>query len=402
MNIAIVLLIAGQAAWSQVTVAVPPRTMPATLGAAKAFKDSRAQLLSSIEDWKVFLPLSKPPHPLTQRRLPELKNIKKEAARAKAPEDLAAVETRFAGWKNAVLADMYRESEGQFFSDPKRFLEFTQKKMEALVAIRHLRRSKLGQKKPRAIARWRSQVEDATDVAGLGRIYDRLGARRRAPAVAAAMSGVSAEAFVPAAASPQAMLRLVNAEPRGDLRPEYGPVPPSPASTGYAQLESHLSRQGVRQDIIDGVLAQAQAQKVDPILVFAVIKAESDFNPHAKSPVGARGLMQIMPDTGRGLGVSDPSNLYNPMVNIKAGIKYLKYLWGRFSEVAFSQLGSLNPWARADVKSAIAAYNAGPGAVQKYGGVPPYRETRAYVVKVLRYYSQLREAASGPADASLS
>ena len=91
-------------------------------------------------------------------------------------------------------------------------------------------------------------------------------------------------------------------------------------------------------------------------------------------------------------GVRNANDLYNPLVNIRAGIKYLKQLWDRFTDFSWSQLASFNPFNVQQVKMAVAAYNAGPGAVSRYGTVPPYRETRDYVVKVLRNYVEFRRA----------
>jgi soluble lytic murein transglycosylase-like protein len=140
--------------------------------------------------------------------------------------------------------------------------------------------------------------------------------------------------------------------------------------------------------IVRQAFLESRRQGVDFRMTLAIIDAESNFNPHATSGVGAKGLMQIMPGTGRGLGVSNSNMLYDVATNIRAGVKYIKGLFDQFSDVAWAELGSVNPWTRSDVKAAIAAYNAGPGAVSKYGGVPPYRETRGYVVKVLQNYQR--------------
>jgi soluble lytic murein transglycosylase-like protein len=102
---------------------------------------------------------------------------------------------------------------------------------------------------------------------------------------------------------------------------------------------------------------------VDKKLVMAVIDVESGFNAAAVSPVGAQGLMQIMPETGKDLNLDDP---FDPSDNIDAGIRYLRYLLDTFP----------------DRRLAVAAYNAGPNAVKKYGGIPPYAETQSYVQKV--------------------
>ena len=120
-------------------------------------------------------------------------------------------------------------------------------------------------------------------------------------------------------------------------------------------------------DIISGA---AQKWGVDPALVKAVIQAESGFRTDATSPAGARGLMQLMPSTAASLGVSDP---YDPEQNIYAGTRYLKGQLDRFG---------------GDVEKALAAYNAGPAAVIRYDGVPPYQETQNYVQRVLAYQDE--------------
>jgi soluble lytic murein transglycosylase-like protein len=109
------------------------------------------------------------------------------------------------------------------------------------------------------------------------------------------------------------------------------------------------------------ITAAAQRNGLDPALLAGLIKQESGFNPNAGSPAGAQGLCQLMPGTAAGLGVTD---LHDPAQSIEGGAKYLA-----------QQLKTFN----GDVARALAAYNAGPGAVQRFGGVPPYAETQNYV-----------------------
>jgi soluble lytic murein transglycosylase-like protein len=104
--------------------------------------------------------------------------------------------------------------------------------------------------------------------------------------------------------------------------------------------------------------------RVYPALVRAVVETESSFRPGARSPKGAMGLMQLMPGTARQYKVANP---YDPEANLEAGVRHLSMLLDRY-----------------DMAVALAAYNAGEGAVQRYGGIPPYRETRDYVARVLR------------------
>ncbi len=111
----------------------------------------------------------------------------------------------------------------------------------------------------------------------------------------------------------------------------------------------------------------AARHHIDESLIKAVITTESCFNPRAVSRVGARGLMQLMPDTAAMLGVSDP---FDPAQNLDGGVRYLRMMLDQFNQ---------------DKRLALAAYNAGPEAVKKYGNtVPPYRETRHYVRKILK------------------
>ncbi|MCP4007863.1 MAG: lytic transglycosylase domain-containing protein [bacterium] len=126
---------------------------------------------------------------------------------------------------------------------------------------------------------------------------------------------------------------------------------------------------GVKTGKFDPVIAQAgRTHRVSPALVKAVIHAESAFNPNAVSHVGALGLMQLMPGTAASLGVADP---LNPWQNIEGGTRYLKKMIGRFE---------------GDTTLALAAYNAGPTAVRRHDGIPPYRETQTYVKKVMKLY----------------
>jgi transglycosylase-like protein with SLT domain len=115
----------------------------------------------------------------------------------------------------------------------------------------------------------------------------------------------------------------------------------------------------------DLIASAAEAHGVNPILVQALVQVESNYQPRARSPKGAMGLMQIMPATAREYKVR---NAYDPKSNIDAGIRKLKSL--------------LEIW-QGDVALALAAYNAGTGAVQKYKGIPPYRETQNYVSRIL-------------------
>lgn len=144
-------------------------------------------------------------------------------------------------------------------------------------------------------------------------------------------------------------------EPAAQVAPSAGPAVPS-------QDRASLLKDSIYGDLI---AAAAEAHGVDPILVQALIQVESNYKPRARSNKGAMGLMQLMPATAREYKVR---NAYDPKSNIEAGVQKLKAL--------------LEKWG-GDVRLALAAYNAGEGAVARFNGIPPYRETQNYVSRIL-------------------
>jgi soluble lytic murein transglycosylase-like protein len=168
------------------------------------------------------------------------------------------------------------------------------------------------------------------------------------------------------------------------------PVSPVPKVTTFVQADARTGRL-VRKVAVDReapgsltasfreAVEQAARQNALPVhLVHSVVKVESGYNPFAVSPKGALGLMQLTPSTARRFGVSDA---FNPVQNLHGGARYLRYLLDRYGEN--------------NTGLALAAYNAGEGAVERYGGVPPYPETRNYLVSVGRAFEQARKRAAG-------
>lgn len=143
-----------------------------------------------------------------------------------------------------------------------------------------------------------------------------------------------------------------------DNRPAQQPGPSAPATT----------------DVSTAVNAASSRHQIDSDFITSVIHAESSFNPHAISPKGAQGLMQLMPGTASKLGVENP---FDPIANVDGGTHYLRELLDYY---------------HGDMAKTLAAYNAGPQRVARYHGVPPYRETHAYVAKVIREFNRKKLA----------
>jgi len=148
--------------------------------------------------------------------------------------------------------------------------------------------------------------------------------------------------------------------------PDEVPYPEPEVAKASEEEQQSVDPSGVLQATPYGeiISAMSEAHGVDPLLVRALIQVESNYKPKARSRKGAMGLMQLMPSTARTYNVRNP---FDPKANIEAGIKHLKALIDRFGQVTV----------------ALAAYNAGEGAVEKFNGVPPYRETKSYVSRIL-------------------
>lgn len=135
------------------------------------------------------------------------------------------------------------------------------------------------------------------------------------------------------------------------------------------QAQSQTVNKSVPKSDFNSIIERAAATfNIDEKLIHSVIKMESNYRPNATSHAGAQGLMQLMPQTARGLGVK---NAYDPEQNIFGGSKYLRQMLDQFN---------------GNIQLALAAYNAGPGNVRKFGGIPPFRETQNYIKNVLNHY----------------
>jgi soluble lytic murein transglycosylase-like protein len=196
-----------------------------------------------------------------------------------------------------------------------------------------------------------------------------------APPLTAAPTPVEAPKTAAAPAAPAPVLAAPAAAPQ---------KPAAPAMTHAAapRVEDEVERLRKAADLlvqVNTALGEPQSpygkiiydvairHSINPHLVAALIHVESAFNPRAVSPKGACGLMQLLPETARRFGLTKKKDLYDPKKNLEAGVRYLKWLANRFG---------------GDTQKILAAYNAGEGAVQRFGGIPPYQETQSYVQKI--------------------
>ncbi|HUJ18857.1 MAG TPA: lytic transglycosylase domain-containing protein [Nitrospirota bacterium] len=164
----------------------------------------------------------------------------------------------------------------------------------------------------------------------------------------------------------------VNGDGRKHKRVRSEPAQAGPATTqapAGKPTPSHLSSSNIPSVYLDIINSACERHGVDPSLVHAIVKVESDFNPYATSNKGAMGLMQLMPETAVNMNVR---NTFNPAENIDGGVKYLRYLIDRYE-------GNLS--------LALAAYNSGETAVRKWGTIPPFKETQSYVQRIMKIYN---------------
>lgn len=318
-------------------------------------EQAKKALYDDIESWRgTQLPQTEPPAPITLKFEPRLNEIKADIRVARTEADLAKSKKDLEAWKHDLLA-------ARFAQDRKR-----------------------GLTRGTIASYSREQRQQAEFSAALRAAITLDSVQRSVAGTASRASG--------GVRDPNAFFDGAGAgSGAGDGSVAAGAPVDAKDPARYSKVRQILISQGASARVVDLAIKEAIRQNADPLLVLAVINQESGFRTHATSSCGARGLMQLMPDTGRGLGVRNAGMLYDAQTNLRAGIAFLKSLWGQFVGGEMTAIRTINPWTSHSVKSAVAAYNAGPGAVRKYSGVPPYRETQGYVQKVIGYYERFKQ-----------
>jgi soluble lytic murein transglycosylase-like protein len=188
------------------------------------------------------------------------------------------------------------------------------------------------------------------------------------PATVPAATPPASPAPAPAAPAPVSATPVATVAPAAPKAPVPAPSEMDRLRRAAAMMVQVNNELGVPQSPYGQIIYDiAIRHSINPHLVAALIHVESAFNARAVSPAGARGLMQLLPETARRFGLSKKKDLFDPKKNLEAGVRYLQWLANRFG---------------GDAEKILAAYNAGEGAVERFGGVPPYQETQSYVQKI--------------------
>ncbi len=316
---------------------------------------SRAGLLKEMEASRTaLLPQTEPLQAVTVRFQARLNALRDQATAAMTPAALEKSKKDFNEWKYEVIRALYAENQKAFPGGTTYAAFSTQKAREiSFVLALHQQFAAQRVESQAASVREASLSAGSSDPTTWTRAFD--GAAPKAGETPAPVSDGAVKAAMPTGAAKYKKLRDIA-----------------------------VNNWGASPKIVDAAIAESIRQNVDPALVLAVIWQESRFNPHATSNCGARGLMQVMPDTGVGLGVSDPGMLYDIKTNLRAGVHYLR------NAAAYLKLNvdlsDISDAAPNKIKALLASYNAGCGAVSKWLRQQgenlvriPYAETRHYV-----------------------
>lgn len=327
-------------------------------------------LINEIESWRTTHLESSPAQ--KEEFKPLLDQIQKEAEAAKAQSAFERAQDKFQNWKIAFLRRKYNMEPPQVRA-AKTFPFYA---ADAVNAAAEQARVQRNQKHFQATATLASNPNAFFEGLTAHRILSESAVRADPKLeVAAALRSATEK---PAVMAVQ-LNRPIDAP--NALGLEEGLDPKDP----YKKVKAHLAAGGVSRSIVDQIIKESTRQGVDPRFSLAIVANESRFDPRAESGQGAGGLFQIMPETFKWFNrFSDASLLFDVRHNIRTGIGYIKSLWKSFSgnTLELARL-SLDKLQSDDIKKAIAAYNAGPGNVRKYGGVPPFPETRNYVPNVI-------------------